>query len=266
MVAGHPQEPALNAAKVPLPTPARSHWQPWLAAILAVLTMGAAAAWYGWWRWSPKPELKQRRLTTNSSEIPVLASAISPDGRYLAYSDDSGIHLSVIDTAEIHNLPGPPVSQINKLAWFPDADRLLASAEAGQPRLPSLWGVSILGGPPRKLRDDASDGEVLRDGTGILFVVGDGKEIWQMGPEGQEARKLLTASEGETLSAPVVAGTRLWYAKRRASPAPWDRLECDIESRELKGGPPTILLPKLRSTSGTLLANGRFIYSRIDGA
>jgi len=234
--------------------------------VLAMLVVRAAVAWYAWERSRPKPELSERRLTTNSSEIPVWASAISPDGRYLAYSDDSGIHLKVIDTAEIHTLPTPPVSKINKLVWIPDGDRLLASAEAGHPRLPSLWSVSILGGPPRKLRDDASDAEVLRDGKGIVFVGGDGKEIWQMGSEGQEARKLLTASEEALLSAPVVVGTRLWYAKRRASLEPWGRLECDIESRDLKGGPPTTLLPKLMSRSGTLLPNGRFIYSGIDGA
>jgi DNA-binding winged helix-turn-helix (wHTH) protein len=190
----------------------------WPLAVGAVLGLLAAAAlsWHGWQRRPPKPELTQRRLTTSSSEIPVWASAISPDGRYLAYSDDGGIHLRVIDTAETHTLPAPPDSRINKLAWFPDGDRLLASADAGQQRVPSLWGVSILGGLPRKLRDDAWDGEVLWDGTGIVFVGGGGREIWQTGPEGQEARKLLTASQGESLAAPLVAGTGFGMA--RATP------------------------------------------------
>ena len=254
------REPTGSARETREPL-SRSRWPLRLVAMLAV---GAAIAWFAWLRWAPKPELTQRQLTTNSSELAVWASAISPDGRYLAYADDSGIHLKVIDTAETHELPSPADSRINKLAWFPEGNKLLASAEIGLPRAPSLFTVSILGGAPLKLREDASDGEVIWDGTGLVFVGAGGKEIWQMGPEGQEARKLLTASEDESLGAPVVAGARLWYAKHHASLEPWGRLEYEIESRDLKGGPPTILLPKLRATSGTLLPNGRFIFSRID--
>ena len=35
-------------------------------------------------------ELIQKRLTFNSSENAVLSAAISPDGKYLAYSDSPG--------------------------------------------------------------------------------------------------------------------------------------------------------------------------------
>ena len=212
---GHPQG-------VPLQEPVGAVREPplqrrWPIALGSVLVVVAAALLgpYAWQRWSPKPQLTERRLTSNSSEIPVWASAISPDGRYLVYSDEMGIHLRVTDKAETYALPTPADSRINKLTWFPDGDRLVASCEAGQPRVSSLWSVSLLGGAPQKLRDDAWDGEVLGDGKGIVFVAGDGREIWQMGPEGQEARKLLTMSQDEFLGAPVVVGTRLWYAKRR---------------------------------------------------
>ncbi len=256
------QEHAGGAGETTEPSPRKRR----SLAVGAVLGLLAAAVlgWYGWRRRPPKPELTERQLTTNSSEIPVWASCISPDGRYLVYSDEVGIHLRVIDTAETHILPTPADSKINKLAWFPDGDRLLASGEGGQSRVSSLWSVSILGGVPQKLRDDASDGEVLWDGRGIVFVGGGGREIWQMGPEGQEARKLLTASEDESLGAPVVVGARLWYATHRAGVQPYVRLEYEIESRDLKGGPPTILIPKLRATSAALLPNGRFIFSRTD--
>jgi DNA-binding winged helix-turn-helix (wHTH) protein/Tol biopolymer transport system component len=256
------QEQAGGAGETSEPPP-RKRWPLAMGAGLGILA-AAVLGWYGWQRWSPKPELTQRRLTSNSSEIPVWAAAISPDGRYLVYSDEIGIHLRVVDKADTYTLPTPANSKINKLAWFPDGDRLIVSGEAGQPRVSCLWSVSLLGGVPQKLRDDARDGEVLWDGTGIVFVAGDGKEIWQMGPEGQEARKLLTASEDEFLGAPFVVGARLWYAKRQAASWQWGRLEYQIESRDLKGGPPTILLPKLRTTPGTLLPNGRFIFSRIE--
>ena len=41
----------------------------------------------------PTPELKERRLTGNPSENSVNLGAISPDGKYLAYSDQMGLHL-----------------------------------------------------------------------------------------------------------------------------------------------------------------------------
>jgi WD40 repeat protein len=198
--------------------PRRKRWPVGVGAVLGPLAP-AVLAWYGGQRWSAKPELRQRQLTTNSSEILVWASAISPDGRYLAYSDDSGIHLKVIDTAETHPLPTPAGFTIYELAWFPDGNKLLASAEAerghppaGPPGVSSLWAISILGGTPQRLRDIASDGSVFQDGAGIVFVSGNGKEIWQMGPEGEEARKLTTTSEG-VFAMPVVARGRLWYEK-----------------------------------------------------
>src|SRR5437773_8541578 len=39
----------------------------------------------------PRLEVKQRRLTANPGENPVNFPVISPDGKYLAYSDDAGI-------------------------------------------------------------------------------------------------------------------------------------------------------------------------------
>src|SRR5262249_9569559 len=46
---------------------------------------------------SVAPEIKLRQLTFNSTENPVSSGAISPDGKYLAYSDTRGLHLKLID-------------------------------------------------------------------------------------------------------------------------------------------------------------------------
>jgi DNA-binding winged helix-turn-helix (wHTH) protein len=50
---------------------------------------------------------KQRQLTANTEQDPVLRSAISPDGKYLAYSDRAGIHVLVADTGESRLLQSP---------------------------------------------------------------------------------------------------------------------------------------------------------------
>src|SRR6516225_9966381 len=163
-----PLGPAGREGETTEPAP-RKRWPLAIGAVLGLLAV-AALGWYVWQRRSPRPELIQRQLTTNSSELAVTASAISPDGRYLAYADENGVHLKVIDNAEIHDLPTPAGSRVNSLAWFPEGNKLLASGEAGEPSVFSLWTISILGGAPQKLRDDAWDGNVFQDGTGIVFL------------------------------------------------------------------------------------------------
>src|SRR5207253_3575036 len=58
-------------------------------------------------RVSVAPEIKLRQLTTNSSENPVIGGAISPDGKYLAYSDTRGLHIKLLDTSETRTVPKP---------------------------------------------------------------------------------------------------------------------------------------------------------------
>jgi DNA-binding winged helix-turn-helix (wHTH) protein/Tol biopolymer transport system component len=268
--AGHPQgvspERPGGVSREP---PLRTRWGLRLGAMLAMLVLGAAVAWYVWEHSRPRAELVQRQLTTNSFELAVSASAISPDGRYLAYADDSGIHLKVVDAGETHSLPTPAGSRINNLAWVPEGNKLLASVEAGEPSAFSLWTVSILGGTPQKLRDDAADGSAFEDGTGIVFVSGERTEIWRMNTSGEDARKLITASEGEFFKSPAVGEGRLWYVRGYASPeSVANGLAYNLESRDLKGGPPSMLVSELAELPGTfkgpLRPHGRLIYSRMD--
>ena len=51
--------------------------------------------------------LMQRRITTNPPENPVYAAAVSPDGRYLAYADFTGVFVRLFETGETHSLPLP---------------------------------------------------------------------------------------------------------------------------------------------------------------
>jgi serine/threonine protein kinase len=76
-------------------------------------TIAAIAVLVGlaWLLWPHKPaplvELTQKRLTFNSSDNPVGSSAISPDGRYLGYSDAAGIHVKLLSTGEERLIPRP---------------------------------------------------------------------------------------------------------------------------------------------------------------
>jgi hypothetical protein len=89
----------------------------------------------------------------------VNEGVISPDGKYLAYSDQRGMHLKLIQTGQILNIPQPEgrAADLNNWwpnGWFPDSTKFIASGvESGHSV--SGWVISVMGGPPRKLRDDA---------------------------------------------------------------------------------------------------------------
>jgi eukaryotic-like serine/threonine-protein kinase len=52
-------------------------------------------------------ELNPAQLTTNSAEDPVYTSAISPDGKYLAFADLEGLHLRSLGSGDTQALPIP---------------------------------------------------------------------------------------------------------------------------------------------------------------
>jgi eukaryotic-like serine/threonine-protein kinase len=81
------------------------------ALVGAAIVIFALAAGFSLWRRSavhPEPSmLMQRAVTANPPENPVYAAAISPDGRYLAYADFTGVFVRLLETGETHSLPLP---------------------------------------------------------------------------------------------------------------------------------------------------------------
>jgi hypothetical protein len=223
----------------------------------------------------PAPRLSERRLTANSSENPVSQGVISPDGKYLAYCDPTGMHLKLIQTGETIAIPQPeglapdPYNYWWPYSWFPDGTKFIASrAEASGV---STWVVSVMGGPPRKLRDDADGWSASPDGTLIAFGRGSGflhsREIWLMGAQGEEPRRFVSGSEDDSFwqTAWSPDGQRITYYRFRRAPV---KPECAIESRDLKGGQPTVLVSDSRSCDlvGSIWWSpaGRFIYTMLD--
>ena len=82
-----------------------------LAVAVAAAAILAAVIGVMWWRMGreavPRPELAERQLTQNPAENPVYAAAISPDGKYLAYADFTGVFLRLLETGETHALRLP---------------------------------------------------------------------------------------------------------------------------------------------------------------
>jgi serine/threonine protein kinase/dipeptidyl aminopeptidase/acylaminoacyl peptidase len=268
----------LRALQVKLDPGRRFHRWMTASAVVAVLV----AIGIGFWvaaRPTPSStvqrEIKLRQLTANSSENHVGSGAISPDGKYLAYSDFKGMHLKSVATGATQPLPMPKLPDIQELecsiiAWFPDNARLLVNtrdAKSGGDWFStgsSIWIIPVSGAAPRRLRGNAMAFSVSPDGSLISFVTNKGRfgdrEIWLMGPNGEGSRKLYETDETRAVAGNLWSpdGKRILYVLIEASGSG------TLLSRDLNGGAATTVLPAdIMTTTNDIiwLPDGRFIYT-----
>ena len=232
-------------------------------AIAAILLVMDISPWYAPQR-ARQPELTRRQLTSNSSELPVTAAAISPDGKYLAYADDTGINLRVIETGESHLLS--TISSgfaTSALSWFPDGIRVVATGTAAGETTSSLWALSILGGEPRKLRDDARGASVSPNGAQVAFLNGNATEIWLMGGNGEEPRRFVAADERDRLGALAwfPDSQRLGYLRRAVGV---NKSQVSILSRGLNESQSRALFADPKLLGFRIFFDGRLLVSLAD--
>jgi Tol biopolymer transport system component len=237
------------------------------AALGVALAAGVGLAWF-LARAPERPQLlKQRRLTANPEDLAVESAAISPDGKYLAYSDSRGIHVQLLGTGETQTMPVPVGFQKGRDSWglegwYPDSTHFLASFTApGQ--APSLWYAPILGAAPKKLADDAAHGLVSPNGTSVAFARVPAAELyaelWVMGAQGESPHRLLQAEQcdhcgiGNYKWSPT--GSRIAYQK-------FERKSRFVESCDLNGSTRTKMLSDDQLVQIDWVYPGRLIYSR----
>ena len=188
-----------------------------VSAVLALLAVG-----YWWWRTRHVEPMnlsswRETQLTHNTSDNLVNGSAISPDGKYLAFVDDLGLHLTVLDTGETHDVPLPADirPRLRAVSWFPDGQRLVLEAHSDKGGT-DLWLSSIFGGPPQELQMQSSNAAVSADSS-VAFIAGKGHEIWVTGPNAENPRKLLHSSGNDSLCAVAWSplSTRLAYSSTK---------------------------------------------------
>jgi DNA-binding winged helix-turn-helix (wHTH) protein/Tol biopolymer transport system component len=246
-----------------------SHWI--VAALLTLIVVGVLA-WVVSSRPSRPTQVIERKLTANSSENRVSSAAVSPDGKYLAYTDNTGIYLKVIRTGETHPVPLPANFSANLDDWFPDGSHLLVSRDEqpGQkngslPRIgKSMWSISVFGGSPRQLTDDGAGGSVSPDGSHVAFQRNDfGREEWVMRSDGTDQVKV-AADQSSWVGQPRWSpdGNRIAYIRMAQT---YNVLESSIEVNDWRNPRAQTLLSDNRlGPSVYWLPNGLLIYTLRD--
>jgi Tol biopolymer transport system component len=191
----------------------------------------------------PQPTpVTESRLTANPHDLPVTSSSISPDAKYLAFSDRTGLYLRQVEGGETRKLSLPEgFPPVYVESWFPDSVHFVASSWTGGPADPkSLWRLSVMGGTPRKISDNGWAARVSPDGSQIAFLrpFVDRNEIWLMGPGGDTPHKIASTAESQAEYLSPVAwspnGKRVGYVKTAVHL--WDRNVATIEVLDLTNG------------------------------
>jgi Tol biopolymer transport system component len=210
-----------------------------------------------------KHEVAERQLTANPAENTINSKAISRDGKYLAYNDFSKkLYLLAIDSGEIRQVQLQ--AQYRVVGWFPDGSHLLL--RGGPDSGGDLWKMSTWDFSLRKLWSGllTEVAAVSPDGSRIAFVK-DKHELWQMGADGEEPRKILAndAQEAYDSMAWSPAGQRLAYVRFRGTFA---NPVVTLETCDLAGAAHTVVLsdPHMWGPNGASgiawLPDGRIVY------
>jgi DNA-binding winged helix-turn-helix (wHTH) protein/Tol biopolymer transport system component len=278
----------VNAQKLASQTPGKISWRLTipgllaLACIVAVVGIGAVSLRRAKTTTAKSREWMSTQITTNDSDNPVNTAAISPNGRWLAYGDRTGIFVREIQTGRTRPLKAPRF-RATRLAWFSDETQLLLTgfnSDEAQTGLihqgtsgqdvaqPEIWILSTTGGEARLLRKDAEDGVPSPDGRSVAFTVAGGREIRLAGIDGTNERLIVRGKDQEKFGALFwpTGGRRISYQLRRPSSGGHVEIESNYSwsycSRDIQTGQETALVDDLPFDSAQETTDGRLFYLR----
>ena len=185
-------------------------------AALIVVTLAGAA-----WLWSHRSAapgaaaadaaspgaIQMRRATSDGA---VQEAAISPDGRYLAYTrrekDDWSLRLRQVVTGDEVQVVAASPTVLSSPSFSSDGNFLhYVSSERGAPT-GAAQRVSVLGGSPRRIADGVYSVSASRDGRRLAMVGGLGEEMFLRltGPDGEDPRELAKRTGRDHFDTPGV--------------------------------------------------------------
>ena len=234
----------------------------WAAAAILILV-----ACFAGWRWKQARVAGNtatfRQITTLIPENRATAAAISPDGKLAAYANVDGIFLRTIQNGETKTLSAPGDYLIDRLAWFTDGTKLVASGFSTTTNQPGIWLISAAGSDAGLIRSQARLATPSPDGTRVAFVSQDWSQIWVTGMHGEKPQKVVTGAADDTF--PIVFwspdGRRLAFQRRHFYQRHY---VYQYESAELATGRVVVEAPNLLMNSASALPDGRVIFLRWD--
>jgi serine/threonine protein kinase len=221
-------------------------------AAAVLLTAVLAAAAFLFWARAPLPEaipneLLPIRLTANGPDSSVGSVAISPDGRYLAYSDPDGIYVRPTRATQSRLLPN--TKGMSTKYWSADGARIFLSDAHGN------YSASLL--------DEHLDplGDVLPfpDGRHVFHYTKDAIEV--RGLDGKVTLSLPPDNGTTTIVAMAPGATSVAVAFAGRPSSAW------IDAFQIDTGRRTTLLPPqpVSIDALTWLSGSRLIYSLAEG-
>ncbi len=140
-----------DAAKESVPAVARAKGYKLALILVGVVLTGMVVG--GWWIAStrrgpgaPPRQATVTQLTANPPDLMVTSAKISPDGKYLAYADPTGIQVRVIDTGETQRIADTRGMEV--YAWSGDGTKIRTAL--CETATCTGWDLSLVGGTRRR--------------------------------------------------------------------------------------------------------------------
>jgi Tol biopolymer transport system component len=221
--------------------------------VAVVLLTGVAVG--GWWIASTRrepggPQSREptlTQLTANPPDVPVTSAQISPDGKYLAYADPTGIQVRFIDTGETHRIADTRGMEV--YAWSGDGTKIRTAA--CETATCTGWDLSLVGGTRRRsgavwpVTNSAIYDSVVStpDGSRLLRITNSPRELWVDSLDGSGPQHLIDLGE---------SGSASWSADGERVLFTRARTPSTVESIPLAGGSSSVVF---KAADGQRIAN-----------
>jgi Tol biopolymer transport system component len=160
-----------------------------------------------------------QQITMQPSENRVTAAALSPNGEELAFGTFAGAtYVRRMSDGFTRPLSTPRGLQVDRLAWFADSSRVLASGTIDHRA--GVWVLPLNGGAPRLIGPEGRDGVPSPDGTRIALTSADGATISIIGVNGGRLRQIWDGRGTSWFSALLWSadGKRISYERQEYAP------------------------------------------------
>jgi len=252
-------------------TPRRVNRWLWLSGLAACVVCGFVVWAITAHLFAPREPLFEQ-ITMQASENRVTAAALSPNGEELAFGTFGGpTYVRRMSDGFTRPLRTPQGLEVDRLAWFADSSRLLASGTIEHRT--GVWVIPRNGGASSLIGPEGRDGVPSPDGTRIALTSADGTTIWVIGVNGGRLRQIRGGRGTGWFSALLWSpdGKRISYERQEYAP-PNDpgsapaQLSRDYayayEATDVNTGRVVTFLRDILMTSACGLKDGRVLFVR----